>query len=91
MPSKMTPIKYALSSSTYTLLTLFTAVQAAHSSNKEDCYGRLAVVSNVDGGGFALNVNNEWRDLLCYNEASTTERCWDQGGQDAHKVDECTE
>jgi hypothetical protein len=36
MPSKMTPIQYALFSSTYTLLTLFTAVQAAHSGNKED-------------------------------------------------------
>jgi hypothetical protein len=32
----MTPIQYALFSSTYTLLTLFTAVQAAHSGNKED-------------------------------------------------------
>jgi hypothetical protein len=41
--------------------------------------------------GFALNVDNKMRDLLCYNEASTMEQCWDQGGQDAHKVDECTE
>jgi hypothetical protein len=23
------------------------------------CYGRLAVVSDVDNGGFALNVDNE--------------------------------
>jgi hypothetical protein len=39
------------------------------------CYGRLAVVSDVDDGGFALNVDNELRDLPCYIEASTTERC----------------
>jgi hypothetical protein len=26
-----------------------------------DCYGRLAVVSDVDDGGFALNVDNELR------------------------------
>jgi hypothetical protein len=25
------------------------------------CYGRLAVVSDVDDGGFALNVDNELR------------------------------
>jgi hypothetical protein len=25
------------------------------------CYGRLAVVSNVDDGGFALNVDKELR------------------------------
>jgi hypothetical protein len=42
-------------------------------------------VSDVDGGGFALNVDNELRDLPCYIEASTTERCWDRGGRDAHK------
>jgi hypothetical protein len=41
--------------------------------------------------GFALNVDDARRDLPCYNEASTTERCWDRGGCDAHKVDECTE
>jgi hypothetical protein len=41
--------------------------------------------------GFALNVDNELRDLLCYIKASTTERCWDRGERDAHKVDECTE
>jgi hypothetical protein len=26
---------------------------------KTQCYGRLAVVSDVDDGGFALNVDNE--------------------------------
>jgi hypothetical protein len=41
--------------------------------------------------GFALNVDNENEGLPCYNEASTTERCWDRGGRDAHKVNECTE
>jgi hypothetical protein len=25
------------------------------------CYGRLAIVSDVDDGGFALNVDNELR------------------------------
>jgi hypothetical protein len=55
------------------------------------CYGRLAVVSDVDEVGFALNVDNEKEVLPCYNEASTTEQCWDRGGRDAHKVDECTE
>jgi hypothetical protein len=58
---------------------------------RSGCYGRLAVVSDVDDGGFALNVDKEMGDLPCYIEASTTERCWDQGGCDAHKVDECTE
>jgi hypothetical protein len=47
-------------------------------------------MSDVDEVGFALNVNNELEDLPCYNEASM-ERCWDRGGRDAHKVDECTE
>jgi hypothetical protein len=28
------------------------------------CYGRLAVVSDVDNGGFALNVDNE-RKVCC--------------------------
>jgi transposase len=37
------------------------------------CYGRLAVVSDVDDDGFALNVDNESEGLPCYNEASTTE------------------
>jgi hypothetical protein len=55
------------------------------------CYGWLAVVSDVDDDGFALNVDNESEGLPCYIEASTTERCWDRGGRDAHKVDECTE
>jgi hypothetical protein len=55
------------------------------------CYSRLAVMSDVDDGGFALNVDNEREVLPCYIKASTTERCWDRGGQDAHKVDECTE
>jgi hypothetical protein len=41
--------------------------------------------------GFALNVDNENEGLPCYNEASTMERCWDRGGRDAHKVNECTE
>jgi hypothetical protein len=27
----------------------------------EECYGRLAVVSDVDDGGFALNVDKELR------------------------------
>jgi hypothetical protein len=40
-----------------------------------NCYGRLAVVSDVDDGGFALNVDKRVGDLPCYNEASTTERC----------------
>jgi hypothetical protein len=39
------------------------------------CYGRLAVVSDVDDGGFALNVDKELEGLPCYIEASTTERC----------------
>jgi hypothetical protein len=50
-----------------------------HSHRSHDayptCYGRLAVMSDVDDGGFALNVDNESEGLLCYNEASTTERC----------------
>jgi hypothetical protein len=29
--------------------------------NRQMCYGRLAVVSDVDDGGFALNVDNELR------------------------------
>jgi hypothetical protein len=41
--------------------------------------------------GFALNVDDARRDLPCYNEASTTERCWDRGGQDAHKVENSAE
>jgi hypothetical protein len=55
------------------------------------CYGRLAVVSDVDGGGVCPECRQRKEGLPCYNKASTTERCWDQGGQDAHKVDECTE
>jgi hypothetical protein len=55
------------------------------------CYGRLAVVSDVDDGGVCPGCRQRKEVLPCYNKASTTERCWDQGGQDAHKVDECTE
>jgi hypothetical protein len=55
-----------------------------NTSNKS-CYGWLAVVSDVDVEGFALNVDKRMEDLPCYNEASTTERCWDRGGRDAHK------
>jgi hypothetical protein len=43
--------------------------------NSAGCYGRLAVVSDVDDGGFALNVDKGIEGLPCYNEASTTERC----------------
>jgi hypothetical protein len=55
------------------------------------CYGRLAVMSDVDDGGVCPECRQQKEVLPCYNEASTTERCWDRGGQDAHKVDECTE
>jgi hypothetical protein len=48
-------------------------------------------MSDVDGEGFALNVDKEMEGLLCYIEASTMERCWDRGGRDTHKGDECTE
>jgi hypothetical protein len=37
------------------------------------CYGQLAVVSDMDNDGFALNVDNETEGLPCYNEASTME------------------
>jgi hypothetical protein len=54
-------------------------------SNSEACYGRLAVVSDVDDGGFCPECRQEsCGDLPCYIEASTTERCWDRGGRDAH-------
>jgi hypothetical protein len=72
-------------------VAMSTSMALGISSSLGWCYGRLAVVSDVDGGGFALNVDNENEGLPCYNKASTTEQCWDQGGQDAHKVDECTE
>jgi hypothetical protein len=49
------------------------------------CYGRLAIVSDVDGGGVCPECRQREEDLPCYIEASTTERCWDQGGRDAHK------
>jgi hypothetical protein len=55
------------------------------------CYGQLAVMSDVDGGGVCPECRQRMEGLPCYNKASTTERCWDQGGRDAHKVDECTE
>jgi hypothetical protein len=57
----------------------------------ELCYGWLAIVSNVDDGGVCPECRQREGSLPCYNEASTTERCWDRGGRDAHKVDECTE
>jgi hypothetical protein len=37
------------------------------------CYGQLTILSDVDDGGFALNVDNKREVLLCYNKASTTE------------------
>jgi hypothetical protein len=49
------------------------------------CYGRLAVVSDVDGGGVCPECQQRKEVLPCYIEASTTERCWDRGGCDAHK------
>jgi hypothetical protein len=48
-------------------------------------------MSNVDNGGVCPECQQRKEVLPCYIEASTTERCWDRGGQDAHKVDECTE
>jgi hypothetical protein len=56
-----------------------------------ECYGQLAIVSNVDGCGVCPECRQRNEVLPCYIEASTTEQCWDRGGQDAHKVDECTE
>jgi hypothetical protein len=41
------------------------------------CYGRLAIMSDVDGGGVCPECQQRKEVLLCYNEASTTERCWD--------------
>jgi hypothetical protein len=37
------------------------SVMFSRLDDKESCYGRLAVVSDVDDGGFALNVDKELR------------------------------
>jgi hypothetical protein len=46
-------------------LTVFRHVYEEYASNmsqpEDQCYGRLAVVSDVDDGGFALNVDKELR------------------------------
>jgi hypothetical protein len=39
------------------------------------CYGRLAVVSDVDNGEVCPECRQRTEGLPCYNEASTTERC----------------
>jgi hypothetical protein len=39
------------------------------------CYGRLAVMSDVDDGGVCPECRQQKEVLPCYNEASTTERC----------------
>jgi hypothetical protein len=55
------------------------------------CYGPLAVVSDVDDDGVCPECRQRKEVLLCYIEASTTERCWDRGRQDAHKVENSAE
>jgi rubredoxin len=41
----------------------------------QQCYGQLAVMSDVDDGGVCPECQQQKEVLLCYNEASTTERC----------------
>jgi hypothetical protein len=48
-------------------------------------------MSDVDGDGICPECRQRDEVLPCYIKASTMERCWDRGGRDAHKVDECTE
>jgi hypothetical protein len=48
-------------------------------------------MSDMDDGGVCPECRQRKEGLPCYNEASTTERRWDRGGQDAHKVESSAE
>jgi hypothetical protein len=48
-------------------------------------------MSDMDDGGVCPECQQRKRSLPCYIEASTTERCWDRGGRDAHKVENSAE
>jgi rubredoxin len=41
----------------------------------QQCYGQLAVMSDMDDGGVCPECQQQKEVLLCYNEASTMERC----------------